>query len=179
MAVWDGVIAPNSNTDFLASALDFFPTFSSLAGVSLPSDRVYDGVDLTSVFAPPAGGQPTTDRVLFHPNSGCEGVIGEVDTVRFGRFKAKYLTGGTGCTDCQGHTGHVTQHDPPLLFDLWLDPEESRPLVNASLAEKMTSLRDQLAASIRSDNVSVSDYANDPHLRPCCNESHAFCMCQP
>ena len=41
---------------------------------------------------------------------------------------------------------------------MWLDPEESRPLVNAFLAEQMMSLRDELAASIRSDNVSVSDY---------------------
>ena len=46
------------------SAMDLFPTIASLAGVELPSDRVIDGQDLTSLLK----GETTasTHDFLFH-----------------------------------------------------------------------------------------------------------------
>jgi hypothetical protein len=39
-------------------------------GVALPSDRVYDGIDLTDLLT---GKTETAHTWLFHPNSGASG----------------------------------------------------------------------------------------------------------
>lgn len=59
---WPGHIKPGSVSAKLGSTLDFFPTASALAGVALPSDRVYDGIDFLS--------SEEEHTTLFHPNSG-------------------------------------------------------------------------------------------------------------
>jgi arylsulfatase A len=41
-------IKANTVTDEIVSALDLFPTIASYAGVSMPQDRIYDGIDISS-----------------------------------------------------------------------------------------------------------------------------------
>ena len=70
-------------------------------------------------------------RILLHPNSG-EGPMGDLDTVRVGRYKAKFRTGGIA-TECptarEGpRKAPLLYHDPPLLFDLASDPAERNNL---------------------------------------------------
>ena len=48
-AHWEGMITPGSRTAEVTSSLDLFPTASALAGVPLPTDRVYDGKDMSDV----------------------------------------------------------------------------------------------------------------------------------
>ena len=50
VAAWKGMIKPGQVSHALVSSLDFVPTFAALAGVALPSDRVYDGMDITNVL---------------------------------------------------------------------------------------------------------------------------------
>jgi arylsulfatase A len=50
------VIAPTSRSSEVVSSLDLFPTVSALAGLALPSDRVYDGRDMTDVLLGTNGG---------------------------------------------------------------------------------------------------------------------------
>ena len=42
-----------------------------MSGVPMPTDRVYDGVDLTGLLT---GTTETAHTWLFHPNSGCDPV---------------------------------------------------------------------------------------------------------
>src|SRR5262249_5169821 len=58
---WDGNIP--ASTAFLSpvSTLDLVPTIAAAAGVTLPTDRVYDGLNLIPYFQ----GQPMPDRTLF------------------------------------------------------------------------------------------------------------------
>lgn len=65
VASWKGMIKPGQVSHALVSSLDFLPTFASLAGVSLPSDRVYDGMDITHVLL---HGATTAHETLFHPH---------------------------------------------------------------------------------------------------------------
>ena len=44
--------------------MDYLPTFAALAGVKLPADRAYDGIDISNVLLHGATEAHTT---LFHP----------------------------------------------------------------------------------------------------------------
>lgn len=50
VAHWPSQIAPGRIESAVTSALDLMPTFSSLANVPLPDDRVIDGVDISALL---------------------------------------------------------------------------------------------------------------------------------
>ena len=79
VASWPGVVQPGRVSGALTSTLDYFPTLIARAGLSLPSDREYDGVDLTPILT---GEAETAHTDLFHPNSGASGIPGILDAVR-------------------------------------------------------------------------------------------------
>lgn len=74
LASWKGTIAAGQVSPALTSSLDYFPTLAALAGVPIPTDRVYDGIDLTPLLM---GKTKTAHTWLFHPNSGASGVNGD------------------------------------------------------------------------------------------------------
>lgn len=47
---WPGKVKPGSSSYAMFSIMDFFPTFASLIGAKVPSDRPIDGVDQTDVL---------------------------------------------------------------------------------------------------------------------------------
>ena len=171
LARWPGKIAPGRVSGATLSSMDYLPTMLALAKVALPSDRVYDGIDISSVlFAPKsdddasAAGAHTT---LFHPNSGAQGgIMGKLDAVRWNdpatgkQWKAIYQTGGA--PDCEGKLGDITRHDPPLLFELGADPGETTALdvtVPANAAA-LTSIVAALAAQMHSVNTTFQSVVN-------------------
>jgi arylsulfatase A-like enzyme len=75
VASWKGMIKPGQVSHALVSSLDYLPTFASLAGVALPSDREYDGMDITNVLL---HGATSAHETLFHPHgfgAGTEGAM--------------------------------------------------------------------------------------------------------
>ena len=186
VAVFPGHIRAGSRSKSLASALDILPTIASLCNVPLPANRRYDGVDLTPVLL---GLSSNVTRYhgnsLFHPNSGCEGAIGDIETLRLGKFKVKYRTGGK-CTSCDGRTAPDVYHDPPLVFDLDLDPMEKTPIRvdsngeyknHPGLLKKIRDAKQALEVDLSTDNVTIANYSQNISLRPCCNASNPFCSC--
>jgi arylsulfatase G len=167
LARWPGRIAPRVS-NATVSSLDLLPTIASLAGVALPADRVYDGVDLSPVLLQAAEHAHDT---LFHPNSGAEGgVMGKLDGVRWKNYKAIYQTGGA--PDCSGSKGNIQRHDPPLLFNLANDPAESVALDVAQEPHKsaLAQIEAALAAQMASVNgtmQSVTDYGRELDAEPC------------
>ncbi len=106
---WPGRLKPGV-VQSMGSTLDLFPTAASLAGVELPADRVYDGVDLSPVLFGTGEGQ--RDSMFYYHGA-------RLFAVRQGPFKAHFLT----------KTSYVGQkeaevHDPPLLFQVEEDPAE-------------------------------------------------------
>lgn len=93
----------------MGSTLDLLPTFSALAGVPMPEDRVLDGVDLTPVLF----GVDTSPRneMFFYRGS-------DLYAVRVGPFKAHLITEAA----YEANTRQV--HHPPLLFNVEQDPAE-------------------------------------------------------
>eukprot|EP00064_Thunnus_orientalis_P014914 superscaffoldBa00002672_g14961 len=179
VAYWPGVILANTTSAALLSGTDIFPTLLSLAGVTPPSDRGYDGIDATNILL---RGEQTGHEFLFHPNSGAAGKFGDLQAVRTGKYKAFYITGAAEA--CGGATGTQQLHDPPLIFDLERDEAEETPLdvgtpEYQAAAERITRRREELLWDIATDkSVSAADYTTDESAAPCCDPTQAVCRCR-
>ena len=67
---WLGHIQnPGRTTPALAMTVDYLPTFLGIAGIALPDNRVFDGVDLSSVLLE---GSDTGHTTLFHPKASSQ-----------------------------------------------------------------------------------------------------------
>ncbi|KFW66837.1 Arylsulfatase G, partial [Pygoscelis adeliae] len=160
------------------STLDIFPTLVALAGVALPPNRRFDGLDVSPVLF---GWSDVGHKVLLHPNSGAAGKDGEIETLRLAQYKAFYTTGGAMA--CDGSIGPAEHHQPPLIFNLDRDIQEQEPLDLASREYQaalpaISRAYAQALEDIATDNVSVADYSKDPAATPCCNAQHVACRCQ-
>jgi arylsulfatase A len=104
-----GLIKPGLVSD-LGSTMDLFTTFSSLAGVEIPNDRIIDGKDLSQTLL----NREASPRksILFYRGT-------ELYAARLGDFKAHYITQGA-----YGEFGERKEHNPPLLYNLSHDASE-------------------------------------------------------
>ena len=105
---WPGTVRPAVVTG-IGSGLDLLATASSLSGARVPSDRTIDSVDLTPALK---GGASPREDLFYYWDS-------ELRAVRKGRFKAHFITSGA-----YDDPEPRVVHDPPLLFDLSVDPGE-------------------------------------------------------
>jgi len=94
----------------LGSTMDLFSTFSALAGVEIPNDRIIDGKDLSQTLM----NREDSPRksILFYRGT-------ELYAARLGDFKAHYITQGA-----YGEFGERKEHNPPLLYNLSHDASE-------------------------------------------------------
>ncbi|XP_074519014.1 arylsulfatase G [Halichoeres trimaculatus] len=179
VAYWPGTIPANTTSSSLLSGMDIFPTLLSLAGVTPPSDKRYDGVDATNILL---HGERGGHEFLFHPNSGAAGRFGDLQTVRMGRYKAFYITGAAEA--CGGGTGRQELHDPPLIFDLEHDEAEETPLdiqtpEYQAAADRIARRREELLWDIATDkSVSAADYSTNDSATPCCDPRQPVCRCR-
>ena len=128
----------------LGTTMDLFTTFSALAGVPAPSDRAIDGVDLSETFF---GGNPSPrERVFYYRGD-------ELYAVRTGAYKMHLVT--------EGDFGREPRrvHDPPLLYNLSVDPSERHDLVE-SHPEVLARLR-AIATSHSAKMVKGKDLLKD------------------
>lgn len=103
-----GIIKPEVVMD-LGTTLDLLPTFCGMANVELPGDRIYDGFDLSNVLS--GTGDSQRDVVYYYRGT-------QIYAIRKSEYKAHFIT--------QGEYGgpKLAVHDPPLLFNLYVDPSE-------------------------------------------------------
>lgn len=106
---WPGTIEPAVIQD-IGSAMDLFTTSIALAGGVAPQDRPIDGVDISPVLL---GTGPTPRDTMAYYR------MGELFAFRQGAHKVHFITEGR-----YGLPPARTEHDPPLLFDLSVDPGE-------------------------------------------------------
>jgi arylsulfatase A len=106
---WPGTIRPGVVTG-IGSGLDVLATAASLAGARLPADRPLDSVDLSPALTRNA---PSPRRELFYYWDS------ELRALRKDDYKAHFITSGA-----YDDPEPRIVHDPPLLFDLAVDPAE-------------------------------------------------------
>lgn len=93
----------------LGTTMDLLPTFCQLANVELPSDRMYDGYDLSPVLS--GTGKSPRDVVYYYRGT-------QVYAIRKGEFKAHFIT------QPEYGSNEKTVHEIPLLYNLNIDPSE-------------------------------------------------------
>lgn len=71
MARWPGKIAPGSVCHDLIGIIDMLPTFCSLAGEAVPTDRVIDGVDISSSLFGCSQDNPPRETFAYFSGGGC------------------------------------------------------------------------------------------------------------
>ncbi len=113
VAWWPGRLPAGQICTEVGSVLDFFPTFSALAGARMPEDRPFDGVNLM----PAMEGKTAPERTIFYYFEH------KLRAVRKGKWKLHFSfydhdRGG------YANPKHWMTPDRPLLFDLDNDPSE-------------------------------------------------------
>jgi len=109
IAWWPGKIKAGTLSQELGSNMDIFTTSLKLAGAEVPTDRVIDGVDLRPVLF---GTGPSPRETCFYYRGT------RLMAVRKGPWKAHFIT-----QPAYGRGG-PKKHDPPVLYNLLVDPSE-------------------------------------------------------
>ncbi|XP_073758260.1 arylsulfatase D isoform X1 [Callorhinus ursinus] len=188
---WPGVLPAGRVIHEPTSLMDVFPTVVQLGGGEVPQDRVIDGRSLVPLLQGAA--EHSAHEFLFHY---CGKYLHaarwhEKDSGRL--WKVHYMTPqfhpkgagacyGRGLCPCSGDG--VTQHSPPLLFDLSRDPSEAEPLspgsepryhaVVARVGEAVDQHRKTLSPV--PSQFSLSNIIWKPWLQPCCG-TFPLCAC--
>lgn len=110
IAWWPGKIPANATNEALASSLDLLPTVLKMAGIDLPKDRDYDGMDISNLFYGTA--RQVREIMYYYHNDGV------LRAIRKGPWKAHFQTQQSYSSD------GAVKHDPPLLFNIETDPSE-------------------------------------------------------
>ncbi|XP_050998473.1 arylsulfatase L [Acomys russatus] len=151
---WPGVLPAGQIVEEPTSLMDIFPTLVRLGGGTEPQDRVIDGRDLLPLLLGET--QYSAHEFLFHY---CEVFLHAARWVQRDRgkiWKAHFITPNfdpVGSGACPGRgvcscVWEVTEHDPPLLFELHTDPGETQvltPDVEPAFHEVVTRLRQEHA----------------------------------
>ena len=103
---WGAGIVPKSVNE-MGSTLDLYPTFMSISNISYKDDNELDGVDLSEVLF--NNGSSTREIMPFYNGS-------ELYAFRYKNYKLHLKT--------SSWFSKVETHDPPMLFDLDVDPSE-------------------------------------------------------
>lgn len=174
LAYWPkGIVQPGRTSNATLHIVDFLVTLASLAGVPLPTDRHYDGVDFSSVLTSITGPSPSENRYLAHQGSG-----GTTHAMRYKNYKAHWITSGAAA--CDGKGGPTVQHSPPLIFDLDADPAEANPITPpAGLVDQFNNALAALLNDVSNSFATKSNYSSGGRaFWPCCNPDTPACQCE-
>jgi arylsulfatase len=127
---WPGMIQ-SGVSDGLFNFSDFFPTALALAGASgkIPSDRFIDGVDQMSFLLTENGLSSRKHHYYW---------LGQIfSAIRVGEYKMVIASTSDDDTDLAGpggFTGVTQRYTYPRLYNLYLDPKETRSYFTRKLA---------------------------------------------
>jgi len=128
-----GLVKPGTVRQ-MGSTLDLLPTCAKLAGVELPNDLTLDGADLTPVLR----GEGDSPREVMYFYRGQQ-----LFAVRKGPFKAHFKT------KISYVPNPLVEHDPPLLYNLEIDPSEKYNIAakHPQVVKELTELAAEFKAS--------------------------------
>lgn len=139
---WPGHIAPGSQNAQITGIIDLLPTFCTIAGVDMPSDRVIDGKNILPYMKGEALDQPIHESFI---------VLGS--TIRYGQWKLLVKAQKPGGK--QERWGDRKPAPAGTLFDVVKDPGETtdvssqHPKVVENLSRRMDVAVKELAENTR------------------------------
>lgn len=133
IARWPGTIPPNQVIITPASTLDLLPTFADLTNTELPAKKL-DGKSILPLFERDKNWQRKNDFFAYYRTN-------QIYAARLGDWKVHFFT-QTAYPD-----GPLEPHDPPLLYNIEVDPSEEYnkaekyPKIIAEIKKKVDSLQ--------------------------------------
>jgi arylsulfatase A-like enzyme len=128
LARWPGHIPPGIENHQVVTMMDWFPTFATLAGISVPVDRVIDGKELNAVLRG-TGARESTPFYYFALRPPHETQVHRLAGVREGRWKLKLAQAGYYPYWLEPLLQVGLYHHGDLLFDLAADPGETTNVI--------------------------------------------------
>ena len=127
---WPGTIEPGVVRE-PGATMDLLPTFAALAGVDAPDDRLLDGYDISPVLM--ENGENPREEMIYYRGT-------RVFAIRKGSFKAHFITQ----PEYGRNRNVLTPHDPPLLYNLDVDPGEQYNVADEypEVVEEMKALKE-------------------------------------
>ena len=118
--------------------MDVFPTVSALAGLPMPSDRTFDGRDISALLR---GVSDAPERDLYFSNRN------KINAVRSGFWKLHLRERPV---DKNGQPQGSREFEPPLLFRLDTDPAESQDVAqdHPDVVARMRTSAEKYAADL-------------------------------
>ncbi len=132
---WPGVIPAGTVCDQLATTMDLYPTFASLAGAKLPADRIIDGKNILPLLRGLPGAKSPHDAFYYY-------FVSQLQAVRSGRWKLylpldnRIVNGRGDREQCQaelydlvhdlGETNNLAQEHPEVVKRLLELAEQAR-----------------------------------------------------
>ncbi|MFL2929151.1 MAG: sulfatase [Opitutales bacterium] len=115
---WPGTIPAGTDSAEIVTTLDFLPTFASLSGAPLPTDRILDGKDITAMLRAGADGKSEYKKFFYWSKKN-------ITALRMGNWKLRIRIDNKSKT-----------RDNPELFNLADDISEANNLA-AQMPDKV------------------------------------------
>ncbi|KAF2354085.1 Sulfatase N-terminal [Trinorchestia longiramus] len=170
---WPGHVAPG-RTDALLSSLELLPTIAALTSADTTGLSL-DGVDASS-FLLGLTDQPPRKFFAVYPVNADQST--GPHAVVYKNFKTHFYTVGSDLSDNENYDEICTQkhkltaHNPPLLYDLSVDPGERWNIANnTKLRETMKRMevwRTQHMQTMTWMQSVTTDH--EPRSQPCCTD---------
>ncbi|MDA0874101.1 MAG: sulfatase [Bacteroidetes bacterium] len=142
IAWWPGTIAPGSVSPSVTSTMDLLPTMLDFTKGSLPDSVTLDGASLRPILE---GDTEAEIRNEYYYYRGAT-----LYAARMGKWKAHFVTEWAYRADSER-----TEHDPPALYDLDLDPEE-----RFNVAERHPDIVTQILARVERHRAGLNPRPN-------------------
>ncbi|XP_071951557.1 arylsulfatase A-like [Antedon mediterranea] len=180
---WQGRISPGVSTELL-SHLDIWPTIRRITGSST-DDIILDGFDFSDVLFRDKESRRQSILIYDLSPSPVEGPF----AIRTTKHKAHYYTEITMYCEADGidimcrcnPNSTMQSYDPPIIYDILLDPEERYDISNTSY-----SLVDELAELLAIETAKISfspssmkdtDWKSQLCCNPGCTPYPQCCNC--
>ncbi len=140
IAWWPGTIEAGQVTEALASTMDLFVTSLALAGVELPKDRTYDGMDISNVLT--GKKENVRDVIFYYRGAG-------LFAIRKGPWKLHFQSISK---PYQGENRvYENYEEEPLLFHLEIDPSEKYNVADQhpEIVKEIVKIRDEHKANLK------------------------------
>jgi len=122
---WPGKIKPGTSSNAMFSIMDFYPTFASIVGAKMPTDRPIDGVDQTDVFL---GKSTAGNRETLLSFIGGDLVAARWNQWRYYFTDMRPTGAGPQMLDGAGSTSAALA-GYPKVFNIEMDPHEDLNII--------------------------------------------------
>ena len=130
IAWWPGRVPAGSASNALVATYDIFPTVLALVGVALPTDRVFDGIDIAHVLFDNAMVAHECITYYDEPHASAGDDPSNLAAMRCGDYKAYWLLPDEDRDGLELHGSGGSGGSQVHIFNLMTDPSESYPIAS-------------------------------------------------